>query len=33
MAGLVICIFFFGVNPRPVLSALQSAPAKVAAAH
>jgi NADH-quinone oxidoreductase subunit N len=33
MAGLVLSIFFFGVNPRPVLSALQGAPAKVAAAH
>jgi NADH-quinone oxidoreductase subunit N len=33
MAALVVSIFLFGVNPRPVLSALQGAPAKTAAAH
>ena len=33
MALLVVCIFVFGVNPSPILSALQGTPAKVAAAH
>jgi NADH-quinone oxidoreductase subunit N len=33
MAALVVSIFLFGVNPRPVLSALQGAPAKTAAAY
>jgi NADH:ubiquinone oxidoreductase subunit 4 (subunit M) len=33
MAALVVSIFVFGVNPRPILSVLQGAPAKVATAH
>jgi NADH-quinone oxidoreductase subunit N len=33
MLLLVAGIFVFGINPRPILSALQDAPAKVAAAH